>query len=237
MQAAPITLFDFDSELETPFSPKVWAIRLLLNYKEIPHKTTYVHFPDIGTVLAAAGAPPTRQVAPLYTVPAIIDGDKAISDSRLIAGHIERTYPARPVPLQGDAQQLAVRNVEFLFYPLIVPNTMNHLDERDAAYFIQTRRVMFRKELHEICPPSRREEAVRAIEAGLIELSDFVGAESHEGWVFGKDGPAYADFELLRLFLWLKIAGFPGAWDRIKELNGAKWGRLFIAAEPYINIE
>ncbi|KAF8190222.1 hypothetical protein K438DRAFT_1592458, partial [Mycena galopus ATCC 62051] len=210
--------------------------RLLLNYKQIPYKTTWVNFPDIETVLTAAGAPPTSHAAPKYTLPAIIDGETALSDSRVIAEYLDRTYPTRPVPLLGMEQETAVESVLRLLSPLVVPNVVNHLEERDAAYYVQSRRKMFGKELHEICPPSRRDEMLHVLDVGLTELSDFAGEASREGWIFGKDGPAYEDFELVGWFFWAKIAGLPDLWERIKA-HDAKWSRLFTAAEPYMAID
>ncbi|KAJ7141528.1 hypothetical protein C8R46DRAFT_1013372 [Mycena filopes] len=240
MGSPPLTLFDLDNKNRTAFSPKVWPIRLLLNYKQIPYTTTWVGFADVGTVLAAAGAPPTRRTAPLYTVPAIIDGQTAISDSRPIAEYLERTYPARPVRFLGKAQKAALdANVVWPVVPLIVPNVVNILDDRDAAYYVKSRREMFRQELHEMCPPSEREGAVQTLIEGLNTLAKLVGDEQENpnGWVFGDDEPAYEDFELVGLFMWLKVGGFPGVWDRVKGLNDGKWETLLTAAEPYMNVD
>jgi glutathione S-transferase len=101
-----------------------------------------VNFPDIAKVLTAAGAPPTRTGTSPYTVPAIVDGEKVISDSRKIAEYLERSYPERPVPLQGGAQESAINAFVTVLRPLVVPHVVNHLDERSAAYYIETRRVM-----------------------------------------------------------------------------------------------
>ncbi|KAJ7133184.1 hypothetical protein C8R44DRAFT_697872 [Mycena epipterygia] len=232
-----ITLFDVASKTRTPFSPWVWSIRLLLNYKGLSHTTTFLSFPDIGPVLAAAGAPPTCNTAAPYTVPAIIDGETVIADSRVIAEYLERTYPTPTVPLQeaGERKEILEQAIAPLV-PLVVPGIVNLLDERATAYFVESRREMFGKELDEICPLDRREEFICCLEDGLNNLSDVLGEPNRAGWVFGKDGPTYADFELLGMFLSLKAAGLPGLWERVAKLNGGKWGGLLAAAEPYMNI-
>ncbi|KAJ7140687.1 glutathione S-transferase [Mycena epipterygia] len=237
MPSQNITLFDLAGKTRTPFSPWVWPIRMLLNYKGLPHTTTPLCFVDIGPVLAAAGAPPTRTTAPQYTVPAIIDGETVIADSRVIAEYLERTYPTPAVPLQGSAEQRAIlEHVTTHLRPLAVPGVLNLLDERDKAYFVQSRREMLGMELDKLCPLDRREEFLSRLEDGLNKLSDIVGEPSPAGWVFGNDGPAYTDFELVGMFLWVKAAGLPDVWERVAKLNGGKWSGLLAAAEPYMKI-
>ncbi|KAJ7692823.1 hypothetical protein B0H14DRAFT_3046237 [Mycena olivaceomarginata] len=201
---APITLFDLDSKVGGPLSPWVLPIRLLLNYKQIPYKTTWVNFPDIAKVLTAAGAPPTRTGTAPYTVPAIVDGEKAISDSRKIAEYLERSYPDTTGPSSGGAQESAI----------------NAFAAR--AYYIETRRVMLGKELHEIDPPSQHE--------GRCALLKPLSRSPTAGWIFGKNGPVYEDFQLIG-------CGSPGLWDHIKDLNDGKWNGLLKAAEPYTTLD
>jgi len=47
----PIVLYDLASTKGTCFSPAVWRIRLMLNYKRIPYKTVWLEFPDIEPTL------------------------------------------------------------------------------------------------------------------------------------------------------------------------------------------
>jgi hypothetical protein len=51
-QAEPeIVLYDLACTKNVCFSPAVWRIRLMLNYKRIPYKTTFLEFPDIEPAL------------------------------------------------------------------------------------------------------------------------------------------------------------------------------------------
>lgn len=46
-----IILYDLACEKNECFSPVVWRIRLILNYKRIPYKTVFLEFPDIAPTL------------------------------------------------------------------------------------------------------------------------------------------------------------------------------------------
>jgi hypothetical protein len=46
-----IVLYDLACIKDACFSPTVWRIRLMLNYKRIPYKTIFVEFPDIEPTL------------------------------------------------------------------------------------------------------------------------------------------------------------------------------------------
>lgn len=48
-----IVLYDLACTKNVCFSPVVWRIRLLLNYKQIPYKTIFLEFPDIEPTLKA----------------------------------------------------------------------------------------------------------------------------------------------------------------------------------------
>lgn len=54
MERAPeIVLYDLGNTTNTCFSPAVWRVRLLLNYKRIPYETKFIEFPDIEPTLKA----------------------------------------------------------------------------------------------------------------------------------------------------------------------------------------
>jgi len=46
-----IVLYDLACTKNVCFSPTVWRIRLMLNYKHIPYKTIFLEFPDIEPTL------------------------------------------------------------------------------------------------------------------------------------------------------------------------------------------
>ena len=46
-----IVLYDLACTKNVSFSPSVWRIRLMLNYKNIPYNTVFLEFPDIEPTL------------------------------------------------------------------------------------------------------------------------------------------------------------------------------------------
>jgi hypothetical protein len=46
-----IVLYDLACTKNVCFSPVVWRIRLMLNYKRIPYHTIFLEFPDIEPTL------------------------------------------------------------------------------------------------------------------------------------------------------------------------------------------
>ncbi|KAL8663141.1 MAG: hypothetical protein Q9168_008142 [Polycauliona sp. 1 TL-2023] len=111
--AKPITLFDLPSKPPNKswsFNP--WKARLVLNYKSIPYKTSWLDFPDIAPRLKTFGIPHNFK-GTAYTVPTIrlpssqadSSKDEYIMDSKAIANALEAKYPDRP--LHFDASQVA----------------------------------------------------------------------------------------------------------------------------------
>lgn len=48
-----IILYDLACTKGVCFSPSVWSIRLMLNYKGISYKTVFLEFPDIESTMKA----------------------------------------------------------------------------------------------------------------------------------------------------------------------------------------
>ena len=46
-----IILYDLACQKGECFSPTVWRVRMMLNYKKVPYKTVFLEFPDIAPTL------------------------------------------------------------------------------------------------------------------------------------------------------------------------------------------
>ncbi|KAK6065115.1 glutathione S-transferase [Seiridium cupressi] len=124
-----IVLYDLACIKGVCFSPVVWRIRLMLNYKRIPYKTIFLEFPDIEPTLKALHScqalvvgsrciiPPCAKMShlsglgpgesstgPKYTVPTIqhLPTNTHLMGSEPIARFLESTYPSTQVLLTSD---------------------------------------------------------------------------------------------------------------------------------------
>ena len=103
-------------------------------------------------MLSGAGAPPTRETEPKWSVPAIVDARAdppvVLSDSGVIADHLEKTCPEPSIYPHGREVQLKwaaaiEENVLKRLAFLILPETPKILPESDVEYFIDTRKRFF----------------------------------------------------------------------------------------------
>ncbi|KAG5925390.1 hypothetical protein E4U53_003318, partial [Claviceps sorghi] len=93
---------------DTCFAPNPWKARLALNFKALPHQTTWVPLPDIPRLRSQTlGMPPARFFAdgtPYHTLPILHDPNASsptddarpgllLGDSFDIAAHLETRYP------------------------------------------------------------------------------------------------------------------------------------------------
>jgi glutathione S-transferase len=114
-------------------------------------------------------------------VPVLIDGDQVVFDSWTIANCLEDKYPDRPSLFRGDGGRAVTRFINAWadvvlvggVLRLIVTDILAHLDEKDRAYFRETREkrlgatleavtadretnvVLFRKTLERFAPYSQ----------------------------------------------------------------------------------
>ncbi|KFY11001.1 hypothetical protein V492_04738 [Pseudogymnoascus sp. VKM F-4246] len=93
-----IVLYDLACTKNVCFSPTVWRIRLILNYKQIPYRTVFLEFPDIEPTLKGLGIVPGESPTgekQKYTVPAIhhVPTNTHIMDSTPIAKFLVTTSP------------------------------------------------------------------------------------------------------------------------------------------------
>ncbi|KAI4759733.1 hypothetical protein E4T52_08163 [Aureobasidium sp. EXF-3400] len=97
----PINFYDIAFKApreETNSAPNPWKARLALNFKALPHTTTWVPLPDVEKVRRSLQVPACRKFgdgSDYYTLPVIEDpntGEK-IGDSFLIAVYLQKTYP------------------------------------------------------------------------------------------------------------------------------------------------
>jgi glutathione S-transferase len=176
------------------FSPYCWRTRLALAHKGLAVETIPWRFTEKDAI-ATTG--PGR-------VPVLVDGERWVFDSWSIATYLEEAYPDRP-SLFGSTSAIATArfinawadHLTPLLAPLLAADICAHVDEKDRAYFRQSREARFGPleaaaagRETKIAVFQQRLEPMRVLLAGQPYLSG--------------DAPAYADYIVFGVFQWAR---------------------------------
>ncbi|KZV79730.1 hypothetical protein EXIGLDRAFT_714809 [Exidia glandulosa HHB12029] len=245
-----ITLYDITSTLDPPcWSPNVWKIRLLLNYKQVPYTTKWISYPDIESTCLDLGAAPTStrpwDGQAFYTLPVIEDDARhpgVISDSSSIAEYIESNYPT-PSVLPSSSRTLQACFVSYLatnllpaLRPLVIPAVHRILDQRGQEYYRRTREPQFGVALEKILPygSAAREEQWMKIAGVLDKIAGWFDENE------GAESPVYADFVLAAYLLWLvkRSGANQDGWatGRVRDWNDGRWAKIVKNCAPYMTV-
>ncbi|KAG6826521.1 hypothetical protein H0H92_015493 [Tricholoma furcatifolium] len=250
----PLVLYDIiTAKGHECWSPNVWRVRLALNYKQIPYRTEWVEYPDIGKVGREIGAKPTTPVPDgsgtlLWTCPMILDPNHldaegkatAVSESSIIIKYLDDTYPEiKVIPDGTEAMQqawfsLIVENVHSRIKFVAVPRCPDILSPRGREYFITTREKWWGP-LDKMCPD--RETAWKAVQEGLDNVAqalDANGGKENLRVVPGK--PTYADFVLVAPLLWARSTVTEEEFETLKSWNDGRWGKIVEQSEPLLRV-
>jgi len=176
------------------FSPHCWRTKLALAHKNLEYETIPWHFTD----KASTG---------YDKVPVLVDGDRVISDSQIIAEYLDETYPNEP-PLYGDPPAAALTNfirawsdrvLQPALVQILAPDIFAKLAERDKEYFRTTREARLGCTLEELA--ARRPAAIAAFEAALAPL---LGTLNDQAFIAG-DAPGYADHIVFGALQWARL--------------------------------
>ncbi|KAK0878536.1 hypothetical protein LTR87_007669 [Friedmanniomyces endolithicus] len=231
-QADPdVILYDLACIKNVCFSPAVWRIRLMLNYKKIPYRTIFLEFPDIEPTLKKLGVDPgtipSGQKNTFYSVPTIqhLPTNTFLMDSSRIAHFLETTYPDPPVPLISPLgtkieshSRLVIASV---FRTSVMPREIHILSPRSQEYFRRTReaRLGGRQRLEDLLAEGKEEQSWEAAREGMQVIGELLRTNAAEGpFVLGAT-PSSPDFfvagslEAARVVdegVFERVCGFPG---------------------------
>jgi len=192
-----IQLYDLaGAEDERRFSPYCWRIKMALKHKGLDFETVAWRYTE-KDVIAAHGA---------NTVPVLVDGGRAVSESWDIAVYLEEAYPSRPALFEGEASKVLSFffnqwTVKALHPPLlrvIILDLFEKLHEKDRAYFRESRELRFGMPLEQLGGDPKR------------ALADFRGALEPVRPVLVQHpflcghGPGFTDYILLGVFQWAR---------------------------------
>jgi len=184
------------ADASRPFSPFCWRIRMALAHKGLDVDTIPWRFTE------------KSAIAPYQSekVPVLLDGDKAVADSWVIANYLEDTYPDRPSLFGGDGGRAMARMLNWWgdlaivggIFPLIIADIATQLGPDDAAYFRKSREARFSKTLEEVA--AGRDSAVEGFRKSLeplrltLKTQPFIGGAQ----------PNYADYIVFGGFQWAR---------------------------------
>jgi glutathione S-transferase len=192
-----MTLYDLaGAQPERRFSPYCWRTKLALAHKGLPYDTVAWRFTD-KDVIAFSGQ---------GRVPVLVDGDHVVFDSWTIATYLEDAYPHRPSLFGGDGGRAVARFVNAWadnvvnggLSRLIVSDILAILDDKDRAYFRETREKRFGMALEAVT--ADRDTHVAAFRQSLAPLRALFGTQPF----LGGDAPAYADYIVFGCFQWAR---------------------------------
>ncbi|KAK9784049.1 putative GST N-terminal domain-containing protein [Seiridium cardinale] len=183
-----IVLYDLACIKGVCFSPVVWRIRLMLNYKRIPYKTIFLEFPDIEPTLKALGlGPGESSTGPKYTVPTIqhLPTNTYLMGSEPIARFLESTYPSTQVPLTSDLglaiKTQALTAVGKTFRASMVPREIKILSPRAQEYFRRTREAALGHRLEDLLDVNKEDDAWDAADEGMRAASELIQTHKADG--------------------------------------------------------
>ena len=198
-----LQLYDLaGAEPERRFSPYCWRTKLALMHKGLPFDTIPWRFTDKDAIAFSGQG----------RVPVLIDGDQVVSDSWTIATYLEDAYADRPSLFRGEGGRAVTRFVNAWadgvlvggILRLIVTDILAHLDEKDRAYFRETREKRLGAVLEAVS--ADRETNVLAFRKTLDPIRTVLAAQPY----LGGEIPAYADYAVFGCFQWARcISSFP----------------------------
>ncbi len=178
------------------FSPFCWRIRLALAHKGLDVETRPWRFTEKETIA------PTGQ----SKVPVLVDGDRWIADSTVIADYLDKTYSDRPALMASGAIRGLTRFVtawtDTVLHPgifrLVLVDIHAHAHEKDKAYFRESREARIGMSLEAFC--ADREARIPAFRQSLVPLRTTL---QDQPFLCG-DQPGYADYVVFGGFQWAR---------------------------------
>jgi glutathione S-transferase len=185
------------ADASRPFSPYCWRTRMALAHKGLSAESIPWRFTE-KTAIAPHGS---------EKVPVMLDGDRPVVDSWVIANYLEDTYRDRPSLFGGEGGRAAARFMNWWgdiavvggIFPMIIADIPKNLAAEDAAYFRASREARFGKSLEEVM--AGREQVVTAFRKSLDPLRLTLKTQAF----LGGDTPNYADYIVFGGFQWARV--------------------------------
>jgi len=193
-----IVLYDLACTKNVCFSPVVWRIRLMLNYKRIPYRTVFLEFPDIEPTLKGLGVAPDESDPGKYTVPTIqhLPTNTYLMGSDPIARLLESTYPEPPVQLTSDLGreiELKARTAgRSAFRASVMPREIRILSPRAREYFRRKCEAAIGHRLEDLF--DNEEQNWAAVDDDMRAVGELMRTHKADGPFVLGSRPSYTDF-------------------------------------------
>jgi glutathione S-transferase len=191
-----LLLYDLaGAETDRRLSPYCWRTRMGLAHKKLTVRTIPWRFFE-KEAITKSGQP---------RVPVLVDGDRWVADSWIIANYLEDTYPERPSLFGGAAGRALSRFYSILadtlvssIFRFIALDILPHLHDKDRAYFRSSREDRVGMTLEAFV--ADRDARVSAFRESLTPLRLTLKTQSF----LGGDQPLYADYAVFGPFQWAR---------------------------------
>jgi len=252
--SAMITLYDIPSTNPgNAWSPNLFKARMALLFKELPFKTEWVEYPDIGPRMKELGAEATAKWedgSPRWTLPVIKDNatGKVVADSWKIAMYLDDTYPDKPTLFPFGVRAPVDFFQAYFFDTTILPGLSIFLSEScfklnapSEKFFRRTREADFKLKMEEFAPPGPKRDAIwTTVKAGFDTFAAKY-ASNGDGALpyFYGDKISYADLVVASFLLWIKIvlgSGNP-EWKKMEGWNDGRWVKLIELTKKYHSVD
>ncbi|HYZ34137.1 MAG TPA: glutathione S-transferase family protein [Crenalkalicoccus sp.] len=184
------------------FSPFCWRIRMALAHKGLEVETLPWRFTEKDRI-AFAGS---------EKVPVLVDGERNLAESAIIAEYLEEAYPDRPSLFGGEGGRQAARFIgawtEATLHAgvsrLVLADIHDCVAEKDRAYFRESREKRFGMTLEEM--QAGRETKVEGFRKEIHPLRMVLRAQPY----LGGAAPLYPDYIVFGAFQWARaVSAFP----------------------------
>lgn len=192
-----ITLYDLaGAEENRRFSPFCWRTRMALAHKGLSFETVPWRFTEQDKLPAGNQG----------RVPVIVDDGRVVCDSWGIAEYLDARYPDAPALFdspgaKGEARFIrhwVERTIQPVVAQIVTYDIFRHIDEKDQAYFRESREQRFGKKLEDI--GSDLETNLGTLN---VALGPFRQTVKEQPFLCGEQ-PAFADYIVFGAFQWAR---------------------------------
>jgi glutathione S-transferase len=193
-----LKLFDLaGAEPDRRFSPYCWRIKMALAHKGLEVETIPWRFTEKDAIARSGGQ---------GRVPVLVDGERWVAESSVIADHLEDNYPDRS-SLYGGGRGRALSRffvgwADSVLHPALMPflalDIWRHVHDKDRDYFRKSREERFGRTLEQLV--EGREARLHAFREALAPLRLALRSQA-----FLSGGTAlYPDYAVFGAFQWAR---------------------------------